>query len=794
MATAVRPIASRPRTTPRAVPLRRTRFWIVCGFFLFWACAIFARLFWIQIVCHKDYVERGEKEQQRTFEVAPRRGILYDRNLHELAMTVLVDSVYADPSQIADKAAAARLLSSLTHTDPEDTRTTEKAIGERLADGRNFAWIARRVTPAVAARVRALDMKGIFFQKEFKRFYPGNDLAAQVLGYVGADDDGLGGLEEKFDASLHGTPGAMYTAMDARRQVLGSTEQEPQPGRNLVLTIDETIQFMAEQALDHAMAKTQALNGTVVVQDVHTGQILALAIRPTFNPNDFRHTTPALLRDHAVSDVYEPGSTFKLVTYAAAMDAQVAKPDDTIDCQGGQITLFGQVIHDDRSDRGLGVVSVATALARSSDVGVIKLALKLGPDRLYNYIRAFGFGQRTGIELPGETRGLLRPVKDWQPASIGYVAIGQEEAVTPIQLVSMVSTIANGGVYLPPHILLPDSTDSLQNAAPPQVAQGSQAQPLTARPFKPEFDLPNPLPSGAHRVISTLAAAQMRGMMEGVVLNGTGKPAQLNGYTSGGKTGTAQKIDPVTHRYSKSLHIASFAGFAPVNDPVIAVAVVLDSPKGLYYGNEVAAPVFSEVAQQVLEYLAVPHDIDLKPVAEVAKKDAPQKERVTEDDSDASEQDIEALYQAANDLPADDPQSPAAQKAASATQAAPSIAAPRDASALASARANAIGAPAPSSPTAVSSGASPSSSSAQPSPAQSSGDAAPSGTKIIQLPPENQFRVPALTGLTVRQVIEQAGAAGLDVQIVGNGLAREQAPAPGTLVAPGTKIVVRFTR
>jgi cell division protein FtsI (penicillin-binding protein 3) len=480
------------------------------------------------------------------------------------------------------------------------------------------------------------------------------------------------------------------------------------------------------------------------------------------------------------------------------MDAQVAKPDDTIDCQGGQITLFGQVIHDDRSDRGLGVVSVATALARSSDVGVIKLALKLGPDRLYNYIRAFGFGQRTGIELPGETRGLLRPVKDWQPASIGYVAIGQEEAVTPIQLVSMVSTIANGGVYLPPHILLPDSTDSLQNAAPPQVAQGSQAQPLTARPFKPEFDLPNPLPSGAHRVISELAAAQMRSMMEGVVLNGTGKPAQLDGYTSGGKTGTAQKIDPVTHRYSKSLHIASFAGFAPVNDPVIAVAVVLDSPKGQYYGNEVAAPVFSEVAQQVLEYLAVPHDTDLKPATEIAKKDAPEKERVSEDDSTQPEEDIQALYDAANDLPADDPQSPAAQKAAAATQAsAPSIAAPRDASALSSAQANAIGALAPPSQAPVSSGASansPSPSSAQPSSARSPGSAAPSDTAVIQLPPENQLRVPALTGLTVRQVIEQAGAAGLDVQIIGDGLAREQAPAPGTLVAPGTKIVVRFTR
>jgi cell division protein FtsI (penicillin-binding protein 3) len=599
----------------------------------------------------------------------------------------------------------------------------------------------------------------------------------------------------------------MYTAMDARRQVLGSTEREPQPGRNLVLTIDENIQFMAEQALDHAMAKTQALNGTVVVQDVHTGQILALAIRPTFDPNNFRHTTPALLRDHAVSDVYEPGSTFKLVTYAAAMDAKVATPDDMIDCQGGQINLFGRVIHDDWSDRGIGTVSVATALARSSDVGVIKLALKLGPDRLYNYIRAFGFGQRSGVELPGETRGLLRPVKDWKPASIGYVAIGQEEAVTPIQLVSMVSTIANGGVYLPPHILMPDApdaTDPIQDSAPPQVAAAPQVAapqaPLHASPFRPEEDLPNPLPAGAHRVISELAAAQMRSMMEGVVLNGTGKPAQLDGYTSGGKTGTAQKIDPRTHLYSKTMHIASFAGFAPVNNPVISVAVIIDSPHGDYYGTTVSAPVFAEIAQQVLDYLGVPHDIPLSPPPATAQKDtfahAQDSARASEDDSAPPEEDIQALYDAANDLPSDDPQSPAAEKAAAASPSSPqaSIASPVNSSGKSSAEAGAVSAPPASSRASSSSDSPVSSSSTLSASALAPGNAAPSGTEIVQLPPENQLRVPSLVGLTVRQVIEQAGAAGLDVQIVGDGLAREQAPAPGTLVPQGTKIVVRCAR
>lgn len=761
----IRSRASTPRATSRAVPLKRARFWIICLFFLLWTFAIAGRLFWLQVVQHNEYVERAAKQQQRTFEVAPRRGVLYDRNLHELAMTVLVDSIYADPAEMDDKQAAAHTLAAIVHVDPEDNRTTQSAIADRLANGHNFAWVARRVRPDVAARVRALNMKGIYFQKEFQRFYPDNQIAAQVLGYVGVDDNGLGGLEEKFDSELHGTPGRMYAAMDARREVVVSSEHDPEPGRNLVLTIDENIQFMAERALDHSMQKTQALNGTVVVQDVHTGQILALAIRPTFDPNDFRHTTPKLLRDHAVSDVYEPGSTFKLVTYAAALDQHLVTPDDIVDCQGGQITLAGSVIHDDRSDRGIGKVTIATALARSSDVGVIKVALKLGPDRLYNYIRAFGFGQRTGVELPGETRGLLRPVSRWQPASIGYVAMGQEEAVTPLQLVSMVSTMANGGVYLPPHVLMPGSdpaTNPNQNSAP---LQGS--------PFRANEDLPNPLPAGAHRVISTLAAAQMRKMMEGVVLFGTGKPAQLNGYSSGGKTGTAQKIDPATHRYSKTMRIASFAGFAPVNNPVISVAVVIDSPKGAYYGTEVAAPVFAEVAQQVLEYLGVPHDIDLRPADTASKKNQPP---ITEDDGgtqDANSEDIQALYQAANDLPSDDPlrQAPA-NAAQQATAGAASSEGPRDQGNKGTSKTAAPATPGKTSVPAPS-----------PPPTQAQVVVA---TKLVP--------VPSLIGLPVREVIEQAAAAGFEVQIAGNGLARQQVPAAGAKVPPGTKIVVRCAR
>ena len=763
-AAAIRAIRSRT-TAPRVVPLNRRRFWLICGFFLFWALAIGARMFLLMVVDHRQYLERAQKQQQRTFEVAPRRGILYDRNLQELAMTVQVESIYADPSEIADKRAAARKLAAVVHRDPQEKRTAEEAIAARLKQGKDFAWVARRVSNSVAAKVRGLHMKGIYFQKECQRVYPDNALAAQVLGSVGTDDSGLGGLELKYDGRLHGKPGMMYTAVDARRHVLGSSEHDPEPGQNMQLTIDANIQFMAEQALDHAMTKTHAEHGTLVIQDVRTGQILALAIRPTFNPNDFRHTTPSLLIDRAVSDVYEPGSTFKLVTYSAALDEHLITPDTMINCEGGQINLFGRVIHDDQSDRGIGTVTAATALARSSDVGVIKVAMMLGADRLYKYIRAFGFGQRTGIELPGETRGLLRPVKYWQPASIGYVAIGQEEAVTPLQLVTMVSTIANGGVYLQPHILMPGQTD----------AKPGQDPALRAEPFRTDEDLPNPLPAGSRRVISTLAAARMRQMMEGIVLYGTGKNAQLNGYSSAGKTGTAQKIDPRTHRYSPSLHIGSFAGFAPVNNPAIAVAVVIDSPKGLYYGSEVAAPVFQEVAQEVLEYLGVPHDIPIQPPAKTAKP-----EPVIAEDTSAenSATDLDALYQAANHLPSDDPQSTEAAGAGGPAQGSSKEAAEPAAGAAAKKPGK------QSAPQAVSKG--------EAEPAKS--PAADGSTGSVTISSVKNISVPRLTGMSVRQVIEKAAESGLQVEIVGDGTVRDQAPAPGTMVPPGTHVVVRCTR
>jgi cell division protein FtsI (penicillin-binding protein 3) len=760
--------------TTRAVVAapRRLRFFLVALVFAGWALLIMLRLVWLQVATHSQYVDLAARQQQRTFEVAPRRGVLYDRNMHELAMTVFVDSIYAVPTEIRDKGRTAAALARIVHTDPTDGFTTPRQIDARFHASRNFAWVARKLDPATIARVKALNLKGIYFQKEFKRFYPNDALAAQVLGYVGTDDNGLGGLERRFDHDLHGKPGRMLTALDAKRHVLGSEARQPQPGDNLMLSIDGNIQFMAERALDHAMEKFHPLNGTVVVQDTHTGQILALAIRPTYNPNDFRHATGSLLRNHAVSDVYEPGSTFKLVTYSAALDAAGVEPTDTVDCQGGKITLYGRTIHD--SHLGLGRISVAHALEESSDVGAVKMALKLGPERFYSYIRAFGFGARSGIQLPSETRGLLRAPQRWGATSIGSLAIGQEIAVTPIQLVTMVSAIGNGGIYLPPKILL-------ENAK-----AGESMKPLS---FHPEQELPDPLPDGAHRVISPLTSAKMRKMMEGIVLNGTGRKAALDGYSAAGKTGTAQKIDPLTHTYSHTKHIGSFAGFAPVNNPAISVAVIIDSPSGMGWGADVSAPVFKELAQEVLEYLGVPHDEPMQ------AQPTPPPQNIAEDTAAEDRGDLQALFAEVNNLPPDDP-----LRAGDGQQAA-ALSSDGEANGVST---TATVAPAPP-PTQVATNAAnsglhdvvrpqPSSPSApQSDPGDDASAAKPeSGTLLTDA--KHRVSVPSFAGASVRQVVERAGIAGLAVQLLGNGLAREQAPAAGTMVPMGTEIVVRFAR
>src|SRR5215813_6477421 len=512
-----------------------TRLYYLAGFLAFWFLLICVRLVWLHLIAYGDYTQKAARQQQRSIEVAPVRGNIYDRNGNELAMTIAVDSVFAVPSEVPDIHTTSVMLARILKTDALETESHMRA-------SRAFAWVVRKIDPATSARIRAMNLRGIYLQKESKRFYPKRELAAQVLGYVGLDDEGLGGVEREFDKQLTGKPGKMLISMDAKRRWFGRVEREPDSGENLVLTLDEKIQYIAERELHKAIGDTHAEAGTIVVENPHTGEVLALANWPDFDPNSFNHASPSSLKNRAVSDIYEPGSTFKVVTLSAALEEKLTNPDEVIDCQMGSIVVSGRLIHDHKA---YGALTVTQVLENSSDVGAIKLALRLGDERFDRYIRAFGFGSQTGIELPGETRGLTKPASRWSKVSIGAISMGQEIGVSPMQLIAMATTIANDGVFVPPRII---AGTTPPRSTPQLIAFHAAA---------------------GRRVISLLTAAEMKQMLEGVVLRGTGKKAILDGYSSAGKTGTAQKIDPLTGRYSKSHYIASFSGFAPVMQQVL---------------------------------------------------------------------------------------------------------------------------------------------------------------------------------------------------------------------------------
>ena len=569
-------LAARPKPESKG-PTRRLI--LLAGLLVLWIGGVCFRLVQMQVLQYGEWEQRALRQQSRTITVEPRRGVIYDRNGSELAMSIDVDSVFAVPSEIPEPETTASILGNVLHLDPQE-------ILARIKASRNFAWVLRRVDAETSERVRNLNLKGVYFRKEPKRFYPKRELASQVLGYVGMDDEGLGGIELEFNDDLQGIPGRELISVDARRKWFGRVERQPEPGQNVVLTIDSTIQYIAEKELAQGIADTKAIAGTVVVQNPRTGEILALANFPTFNPNVFNQVPKEALKDRAVSDVYEPGSVFKTVTYSSAIEQHLVKPDDHIDCQNGSINVFGMQIHDHER---LGTITVAEAYAHSSDVAAIKVGMKLGDERLYHYIKDYGFGATTGIELPGETRGLSKPVNRWSKVSIGAISMGQEIGVTPLQIISMVSTIANDGIYTPPRIV---AGELPPNAGPKQVV------------FHP---------AQQHRVVSAETAVTMKKMMEGVVLFGTARRAMLDGYSVAGKTGTAQKVDPKTGTYSKTKYIASVRWlFACPTTPRMTIAVILDSAEGLHQGGQVCAPVWRRIMQQVLEYKHVPHDLEIK--------------------------------------------------------------------------------------------------------------------------------------------------------------------------------------
>ena len=719
------------RASAPKMPARRL--YILAALLSLWILAIGFRLVRLQIVKYGFFVQLAHRQQNRTIPVEPRRGNIFDRYGHPLAMSIDVDSVFAVPSEVHDPETTASLLGQVLNLDPQE-------IVARIESSRNFAYIARKVDAETSERIRQLNLRGVYFRKEPKRFYPDRELAAQVLGYVGMDDEGLGGLEREFDDDLRGIPGKELISIDARRKWFGRVEKPPDPGQNLVLTLDQTIQYIAERELQRGMEDTKAIAGTVIVQNPRTGEILALANRPTFNPNVFNNVPQESLKDRAVSDVYEPGSVFKIVTYSAAIDQHVVKPEDSIDCQHGSIDVFGMKIHDHES---LGVVTIAEALAHSSDVAAIKVGMRLGDERLYHYLREYGFGAQTGIELPGETRGLTKPVNRWSKVSIGAISMGQEIGVSPLQVISMISTIANDGVYTPPRIvageLPPDGTP----------------QPVVFHPAQ------------RHRVVTSMTAAQMKKMMEGVVLFGTARRAILNGYSDAGKTGTAQRVDPATGGYSKTKYVASFIGFAPVNNPAVTIAVILDSPIGLHQGGQVSAPVFKRIAEQVLEYMHVPHDADVKNPQRLTLQASAEKEDANDESSDR----LGSPMQTA------------------------------DADALATTK------PQPNSPPAASGSSKPDTSGISAPPVQSSAgsevaqaavpqqptqaeQAAGKGTVVLDV--DSGVVVPSFLGKPLRSAVESAQQSGLEINAIGSGVAREQWPAPGSHLPSGQKITVRF--
>src|ERR1017187_2641381 len=727
----------------------RFRLYALSGMLCLWLLIICLRLVYLQIFCYGDFERRAMHQQQRSFDLSPKRGIIYDRSGRELAMSIQVDSAFVVPSEAPDLANTVSLIARITQEDPR------VVLADCLAH-KTFCWVARKADAEVIERIRALNLQGIHFQKEPKRFYPKRELAAQILGYVGTDDQGLSGLERRFNQQLRGKPGKLMISVDARKRWFARGEKEPESGNSVVLTIDQNIQYIAERELERGMEETRAIAGTAIVENPHTGEILALTNRPTFNPNIRKEIRNEALKDRAMNGVYGPGPTFKIVTISAGLEEKITRPDEMFDCQMGSIVINGMRIRDSKPH---GLLSVADIIAESSDVGAIKVGMRLGNDRFYKYIRAFGFGRQTGIELPGETRGMTKPVERWSKVSIAAISMGQEIGISALQLVSLISTIANDGLHVPPRIVA--GTIAPQNT-PQTIA------------FQP---------SAGTRVISSLTAAEMRQMLQGVVLHGTGRRAILEGYSSAGKTGTAQKVDPATGAYSKTKYVASFAGFAPINDPQIAVVVILDSAVGLHQGGQVSAPVFQRITQQVLEYLHVPHDVQLPPSRQVllARRDVPDAslEESSPDHLGASLDIAEA-----NETPA----IPTAVKpGAIGAQVVPAAMTARDADhpALSGLTTAPASSPAASSPVTNSAAAQSENSLAQKAPT--------SGTVVLDVE-EGGIAVPSFLGKNLRVAIEAAQDAGLDLDAIGSGVAREQSPQPGAHVAVGSRITVRFGR
>jgi len=556
---------------PTDLEFSTARLRIFTRFAVVWAAIVVLRLIQLQVVQHNELRRLADNEHEHLEKVDLPRGAIFDRNGQRLAMSLPVDSVYVNPLQIKDTGVASEILAKILKLDQPRLKAEMDAA---FADHRGFLVVKRRIEPEESQKLRSLNLDWINFEPETRRFYPYEELAAHVIGSMSDDDHALAGVELKLDKQLKPRAGLMLVSADVRHQAYAeeTTGAPAQAGEDVHLTIDNRIQYIAERELKRTVIDHHCKTGSVVVMDPHTGDILALASYPTFDPNKppQKGENDRARFNNAVSGVFEPGSVFKVVTLTSALETTNLRPDSVIPCYNGAFHYYDRVIHDHEPYAALPMSGV---LAHSSNIGAIQIGLKVGKDNLYDYVRRFGFGQKTGLTLPYERSGMIARPVNWGKTSIASVAMGHEIAVTTVQLARACSVIANGGYLVRPRLL----------------ANAPKEAPL--------------------RVIQAQTAFTMRRMMEGVILNGTGKKARLDGYTAGGKTGTAQIADQTTHRYTH-LYNASFMGFAPLADPAIVIVVTANGSTGHDgYGAEVSAPVFKSIAEAALRYLNVPKDV-----------------------------------------------------------------------------------------------------------------------------------------------------------------------------------------
>jgi cell division protein FtsI (penicillin-binding protein 3) len=559
----------------------RKRTIILSFFFFLWFIVLSLRLVQLQVIEHKSLRKAAESQNKRKHEIVPERGTIYDRRGRILARSLPVPSVFFVPAEKESPPAqfgrVAKLRSILELSAKDLLR-----IRAGIEDGDTFIYLKRKADPEIAARVRDLGIQGIGFEEEHKRFYPLGTQAAHVLGAVNMDNAGAAGVELQYDTLLRGEKGQSLILQDAKKKRYHwEVLRKPLPGRDLVLTIDSTIQYISERELERAVREQGASWGTVIVSSPASGEILAMATHPTYDPNNWPPSPYELSSNRAVQENFEPGSTFKIITACAARENGAVNFGEIFDCSEGKIRVGGWTISDHKK---MGILTFSEVIIHSSNVGTVKVGQRLGEAALFRMIQAFHFGRPTGIDLPGEEKGILHPLPKWYVSSLASHSIGYGISVTAIQLLQAMNVIANGGLLVPPRITRAADDG---HAVRPQV------------------------PTNGERIIAERTARELVDrIFEKVVLEGTGRQAQISGFTAAGKTGTAQKKDP-GGGYTGSRHTASFVGFVPADRPLISIIVVIDDPRvGLHYGGTTAAPVFREIARRVLLYLGQTPEYD----------------------------------------------------------------------------------------------------------------------------------------------------------------------------------------